>query len=49
MTGKIVELGTRNKTTEPENALETDFKESASRGLRALVAAYEEFDHDDHE
>lgn len=49
MTGKIIELCTRNKTDEVENRLEADVEEFASRGLRALAIAYEELDHDDHE
>ncbi|KAG8850678.1 plasma membrane H+-ATPase [Tulasnella sp. 330] len=47
MTGKIIELCTRNKTDEVENRLEADVEEFASRGLRALAIAYEELDHDD--
>ncbi|KIO19126.1 hypothetical protein M407DRAFT_245531 [Tulasnella calospora MUT 4182] len=49
MTGKIIELCTRNKTDDVENRLEADVEEFATRGLRALAVAYEELDHDDHE
>lgn len=49
MTGIIIELCTRNKTEEQENALEADVEEYASRGLRALAVAYEELDGDDFE
>ncbi|KAG8900418.1 plasma membrane H+-ATPase [Tulasnella sp. 403] len=49
MTGKIIELCTRNKTEDVENRLEADVEEFATRGLRALAIAYEELDHDDFE
>ncbi|KAF8342555.1 uncharacterized protein EI90DRAFT_3143353 [Cantharellus anzutake] len=49
MTGKIIELCTRNKTDEIENRLEADVEEFAARGLRALAVAFEELEHDDHE
>ena len=49
MTGIIVELCTCNTTYELEARLETDVEEYASRGLRALVVAYEELEGDDHE
>ncbi|KAH8918106.1 plasma-membrane proton-e [Atractiella rhizophila] len=42
MTGKIIELCTRNKTEEVENQLEEDVEEFARRGLRALAVAIEE-------
>lgn len=42
MTGKIIELCTRNKTEDVENQLENDVEEFARRGLRALAVAYEE-------
>ncbi|KAJ8081869.1 hypothetical protein AAF712_004768 [Marasmius tenuissimus] len=49
MTGIIIELCTRNKTSEVEDKLEADVEEYAQRGLRALAVAYEELDGDDHE
>ncbi|KDQ07298.1 hypothetical protein BOTBODRAFT_38916 [Botryobasidium botryosum FD-172 SS1] len=49
MTGIIIELCSRNKTSELEDRLEADVEEFATRGLRALAVAYEELDHDDHE
>ncbi|TCD67347.1 plasma membrane H+-ATPase [Steccherinum ochraceum] len=49
MTGIIIELCTRNKTSELEDRLEADVEEYATRGLRALAVAYEELDGDDHE
>jgi H+-transporting ATPase len=49
MTGHIIELCTRNKTEEQENALEKDVEEYALRGLRTLAVAYEELDHSDAE
>ncbi|KAK1226240.1 hypothetical protein PQX77_010822 [Marasmius sp. AFHP31] len=49
MTGIIIELCTRNKTSEVEDKLEADVEEYAQRGLRALAVAYEEVDGDDHE
>ncbi|KAH8924551.1 hypothetical protein BT69DRAFT_1308132 [Atractiella rhizophila] len=42
MTGKIIELCTRNKTEDVENQLEEDVEELARRGLRALAVAIEE-------
>lgn len=49
MTGIIIELCTRNKTSELEDKLEADVEEYAQRGLRALAVAYEEIDGDDFE
>ena len=49
MTGIIIELCTRNKTSEVEDRLEADVEEYATRGLRALAVAYEEVDGDDFE
>ncbi|KAL0579322.1 hypothetical protein V5O48_002655 [Marasmius crinis-equi] len=49
MTGIIIELCSRNKTSELEDKLEADVEEYAQRGLRALAVAYEEVDGDDHE
>lgn len=42
MTGIIIELCSRNKTTEVEDRLEADVEEFARRGLRALAVAYED-------
>jgi len=42
MTGIIIELCSRNKTAEVEDALEADVEEFARRGLRALAVAYED-------
>ncbi len=49
MTHAIINLCTRNKTEELENALEGDVVEYAGRGLRTLAVAYEELDGDDPE
>src|SRR5258706_2736756 len=49
MTDAIINLCTRNKTEELENALEGDVVEYAGRGLRTLAVAYEELDGDDPE
>jgi len=49
MTHAIINLCTRNKTEELENALEADVVEYAGRGLRTLAVAYEELDGDDPE
>ena len=49
MTGAIIELCTRNKTEEQEDALSADVEEFAGRGLRSLAVAYEEVEGDDHE
>ncbi|KAK1230065.1 hypothetical protein PQX77_006881 [Marasmius sp. AFHP31] len=49
MTGIIIELCSRNKTSEMEDKLEADVEEYAQRGLRALAVAYEEVDGDDFE
>ncbi|OCF56778.1 plasma-membrane proton-efflux P-type ATPase [Kwoniella mangroviensis CBS 10435] len=42
MTGIIIELCSRNKTSELEDQLEADVEEFARRGLRALAVAYED-------
>jgi H+-transporting ATPase len=42
MTGTIIDLCSRNKTTEVEDQLEADVEEFARRGLRALAVAYED-------
>ncbi|KAL1405851.1 plasma membrane H+-ATPase [Vanrija albida] len=42
MTGIIIELCSRNKTSEIEDRLEADVEEFARRGLRALAVAYED-------
>ncbi|KAL7420499.1 plasma membrane H+-ATPase [Cryptotrichosporon argae] len=42
MTGIIIELCSRNKTSELEDRLEADVEEFATRGLRALAVAYED-------
>lgn len=42
MTGIIIELCSRNKTSELEDRLEADVEEFARRGLRALAVAYED-------
>ncbi|ORX37107.1 plasma membrane H+ ATPase [Kockovaella imperatae] len=42
MTGIIIELCTRNKTSELEDRLEADVEDFARRGLRALAVAYED-------
>jgi H+-transporting ATPase len=42
MTGIIIEICTRNKTSEMEDQLEKDVEEFARRGLRALAVAFEE-------
>ena len=42
MTGMIIELCTRNKTSAMEDQLEADVEEFARRGLRALAVAYED-------
>ncbi|GAA5982060.1 hypothetical protein JCM11641_004312 [Rhodosporidiobolus odoratus] len=42
MTGIIIELCSRNKTAEVEDALEKDVEEFAARGLRALAVAIED-------
>ncbi|KAG8989761.1 plasma membrane H+-ATPase [Tulasnella sp. JGI-2019a] len=44
ITSNIIELCTRNKTSEVENRLEVDVEDFASQGLRALAVAYEELD-----
>ncbi|EKM57421.1 uncharacterized protein PHACADRAFT_251073 [Phanerochaete carnosa HHB-10118-sp] len=49
MTGIIIELCTRNKTSELEDRLEADVEEFAARGLRALAVAYEEVEGTDPE
>jgi H+-transporting ATPase len=49
MTGRIIDLCTRNKTEQVENRLEEDVEEFARRGLRALAVAYEEVEGDDFE
>ncbi|KAH7098873.1 plasma membrane H+-transporting ATPase [Auriculariales sp. MPI-PUGE-AT-0066] len=49
MTGAIIELCTRNKTEEQQDALSADVEDFAGRGLRSLAIAYEELDSDDHE
>ena len=49
MTGIIIELCTRNKTTEIEDQLERDVEEYANRGLRTLAVAYEELEGDNPE
>jgi len=49
MTGVIIELCSRNKTSELEDRLEADVEDFASRGLRALAVAYEEVDGTDPE
>ncbi|KAG7094907.1 hypothetical protein E1B28_005713 [Marasmius oreades] len=49
MTGIIIELCSRNKTSDLEDKLEADVEEYAQRGLRALAVAYEEIDGDDPE
>ena len=49
MTHAIINLCTRNKTEELENALEADVVEYAGRGLRTLAVAYEELDGNDPE
>ena len=47
MTGIIIQLCTRNKTEELEDALEADVEELAGRGLRLLGVACEEVEGDD--
>lgn len=42
MTGIIIELCSRNKSSELEDQLEADVEEFARRGLRALAVAYED-------
>ncbi|EKD01498.1 plasma membrane H(+)-ATPase 1 [Trichosporon asahii var. asahii CBS 8904] len=42
MTGTIIDLCSRNKTSELEDRLEADVEEFALRGLRALAIAYED-------
>ncbi|WWC62912.1 plasma-membrane proton-efflux P-type ATPase [Kwoniella dejecticola CBS 10117] len=42
MTGIIIEICSRNKTSELEDQLEADVEEFARRGLRALAVAYED-------
>jgi H+-transporting ATPase len=42
MTGIIIEICTRNKTSAQEDQLEADVEEFARRGLRALAVAHEE-------
>jgi H+-transporting ATPase len=42
MTGIIIELCSRNKTSEIEDQLENDVEEFARRGLRALAVAFED-------
>ncbi|WWC88357.1 plasma-membrane proton-efflux P-type ATPase [Kwoniella dendrophila CBS 6074] len=42
MTGIIIELCSRGKTSELEDQLEADVEEFARRGLRALAVAYED-------
>jgi len=42
MTGIIIDICTRNKTSEMEDQLEKDVEEFARRGLRALAVAFEE-------
>lgn len=42
MTGIIIELCSRNKTSALEDQLEADVEEFARRGLRALAVAYED-------
>lgn len=42
MTGVILDLCTRDKTPEQEEALENDVEDFANRGLRALAVAYED-------
>ncbi|KLT42639.1 plasma membrane H(+)-ATPase 1 [Cutaneotrichosporon oleaginosum] len=42
MTGIIIDLCSRNKTSEVEDQLEADVEEFARRGLRALAVAYED-------
>ncbi|KAG9053845.1 plasma membrane H+-ATPase [Serendipita sp. 407] len=49
MTGRIIELCTRNKTHEIEDQLERDVEEYANRGLRTLAVAYEEVEGDNPE
>lgn len=49
MTGRIIELCTRNKTSELEDKLEADVEEYARRGLRALAVAYEDVPSNDKE
>ena len=49
MTGRIIDLCTRNKTDEIENRLEEDVEELARRGLRALAVAFEEVEGEDFE
>ncbi|WVO24979.1 plasma-membrane proton-efflux P-type ATPase [Cryptococcus decagattii] len=47
MTGIIIELCSRGKTSELEDQLEADVEEFARRGLRALAVAYEDVLGDD--
>ncbi|PWN52859.1 plasma-membrane proton-e [Violaceomyces palustris] len=42
MTSVIIDLCTRNKTTQQEDALEADVEEFANRGLRGLAVAFED-------
>lgn len=42
MTGTIIDICSRNKTSELEDRLEADVEEFALRGLRALAIAYED-------
>jgi H+-transporting ATPase len=49
MTSAIIDLCSRNKTEEIQDALAADVEEFANRGLRSLAVAYEELDSDDHE
>ncbi|GMK59655.1 hypothetical protein CspeluHIS016_0802610 [Cutaneotrichosporon spelunceum] len=42
MTGTIIDLCSRNKTTAVEDQLEADVEEFARRGLRALAVAFED-------
>ena len=49
MIGIIVDICTRNKTEEIENRLGAGVEELAMRGLRALAAAFEEVEGDDHD
>jgi H+-transporting ATPase len=47
MTGIIIDLCSRDKTSELEDQLETDVEEFARRGLRALAVAYEDVNGDE--
>ncbi|WWC71061.1 plasma-membrane proton-efflux P-type ATPase [Kwoniella pini CBS 10737] len=49
MTGIIIEICSRNKTSELEDQLEADVEEFARRGLRALAVAYEDVTGDAHD